>query len=157
MCPRYFEIVVLLLLGLLIFAAGGCSSSSPGEGGGGLANCPLAGDIALLNLGCVPVEPPMVKTTGPCTASAAQNAQNIMLKSSDAGTCHVEMTFGNGATSAVDVDFMAVWQPLGSDPHGCGQEFVPVTADGSACIPNGCQVSVPEPMCDAGLDAEPSD
>jgi hypothetical protein len=147
MCPHYLE--VLLWLGFVAFAAGGCSSSHaspPGE------NCPAPDDYAFINLGCAPVEPPVVKTTGPCTASAAhfvvaaQDAQNIMLISNDAGTCHVEITLGNGATSSVDVEFMSV-----SRAFGCGQEFVPITADGNDLI------SVAAPVCDAGLDAEPSD
>jgi hypothetical protein len=84
------------------------------------------------------------------------NAQNIMLTSNGAGTCHVELTFGNGATSSVEVDFMAVSPPL----PGCDDEFLAVTADGSPC--NGpCggyfTVSAPDPLCDAGLDAQPSD
>lgn len=104
----------------------------------------------------------MVKTTGPCTASvptfasAAMNAQNIMLTASGAGVCHVELTFGNGAASSVDVDFMAVAPPLPS----CDESFMAVTADGSPC--NGpCNglfaVSAHDPTCDAGLDAAPSD
>jgi hypothetical protein len=80
------------------------------------------------------------------------NAQNIKLTGSGAGTCHVELTFGNGATSSVDVDFMAMPPPL----PGCDEEFAAVTADGSLC--NGsCNgwftVSAPDPLCDAGLEA----
>jgi hypothetical protein len=77
----------------------------------------------------------------------ANNSQDITLTSNGAGTCHVELTFGSGATSSVDVDFTSQWRSCGADPHGCGQAFV--AADTT--------VSVPEPMCDAGLDAEPSD
>jgi hypothetical protein len=148
-CFARWHFGVALALGLAVLGAGGCRAQQ-GDGGGS-ANCPAPDDVAMVNLGCVPSQPPLVATTGPCTASAAQNGQDIMLTSTDAGTCHVEMTFGNGATSSVDVDFVAV-----SRPYGCGQEFVAVTADGGPCIPNGCQLSVPKPMCDAGLDAEPS-
>jgi hypothetical protein len=80
-------------------------------------------------------------------------SQNVILTASGAGTCHVELTFGNGATSSLDLDFMSQWIGCGSDPHGCGEGFIAVNADGSPNI----QVSVPGATCDAGLDAEPSD
>jgi hypothetical protein len=141
-CPRYLHAIVLPWLGLSIFADGGCASSSPADG---YSSCPPPYDLALVNLGCVPSVPPVVKTTGPCTVSSGVNAQDVYLQGNDAGTCHVEITFGSGVTSSVDVDFMSFWRPLGSDPRGCGQEFAAVTESGSP------QVSVPEPVCDAGL------
>jgi hypothetical protein len=108
----------------------------------------------------------VVKTTGPCsvcpvvlangeipdgsTCAVLGPSQNIMLAANGAGTCHVELTFASGATSSVDVDFMSV-------PQGCGNEaFLPVGADGSPCAACG-QVSVPDPTCDAGLEAGASD
>jgi hypothetical protein len=56
-------------------------------------------------------------------------------------------------TSSVDVDFMSEWIACGADPHGCGEGFLAASADGSPNI----QVSIPEPLCNAGLDAEASD
>ena len=149
--------VVAILAGCygLAFATGGCDSSSSASGA-----CPPPPDIAVIDLACVPVQAPVVATTGPCTAAVGQpgeSAQQIVLTSIGAGTCHVAWAFGSGATSSVDVDFVAQWRALGSDPHGCGQEFIAVTADGSPCIAFGCQVSFPEPMCDAGRDAVPSE
>jgi hypothetical protein len=73
------------------------------------------------------------------------NSQDITLAASGAGTCHVELTFGNGATSSVDMVFTSQSIACGSDPHGCGEGFV--AADQSA----------PDPTCAAGPDAEPSD
>jgi hypothetical protein len=144
------------MLGLLVFGAGGCDS-------GGVCSCPPPPDFAYIDLGCVPVEQPVAKTTGPCSVcpnplangsapdgshcETAGPSQRITLVANDAGTCHVELTFGGGATSSVDVDFTSVWTPCGSDPHGCGQGFVAGTNP----------VSVPDPMCDAGLDAKTSD
>jgi hypothetical protein len=158
---RYFAIVAVPCFGFLLVAAGGCDSSASTAGS---ANCPPPDNFARINLECVPVEPPVVKTTGPCTVckaaladgsipegaycTAGLDSQIIMVMGNDAGTCHVEMTFGNGPTSAVDVDFVSVWRPLGSDPHGCGQEFAAVIESGSG------QVSVTDQMCDAGPDAE---
>jgi hypothetical protein len=57
------------------------------------------------------------------------------------GTCHVQLTYASGATSAGDVTFM------NADPNGCGQALVAATP----------QLSFPGPMCDAGLDAAPSE
>jgi hypothetical protein len=103
----------------------------------------------------------VVKTTGPCAACPAFLAngseasfpdgitcgagpsQDITLIANGAGTCHVELTFANGATSSVDVDFMSEWEACGSDPHGCGQGFIAANTT----------VSVPEPTCDAVADA----
>jgi hypothetical protein len=159
---RYFGIVALPCFGFLLVAAGGCDSSASTAGS---ADCPPPDDFARINLECAPVEPPVVKTTGPCSVckaaladgsipegaycTAGLDSQIITVMGNGAGTCHVEVTFGNGPTSAVDVNFMSVWRPLGSNPHGCGQEFAAVIESGSG------QVSVPDPMCDAGPDAEP--
>ena len=167
--PRYLHPMVLAWLGLLVFAAGGCTSSSSPDPGGSCAPPP---DLALINLGCVPIVPPVVTTSGPCSVcpialangsipdgshcAVGHNSENIWLIGTDAGTCHVELTFGSGATSSVDVDFASEWRALGFDPHGCGQAVVPVTADGGPCPPTGCQVSVPGAWCDAGLDASSS-
>ena len=107
----------------------------------------------------------MVKTTGPCSVcpvalangsipegagcAVPENSPYIILIANGAGLCHVELTFASGATSSVDLDFMSV-------PQGCGNEgFLPVAADGSPCAACG-QVSIPNPTCDAGLDARAS-
>jgi hypothetical protein len=141
-----------LMLGFLAFGAGGCH---------GDCSCPSPPNEAVIHLGCVPVQPPVVKTTGPCmvcpvvlangsipegaSCAVGQNSQDITLAASGAGTCHVELTFGSGATSSVDLDFMSQWIGCGSDPHGCGEGFV------------APDQSVPDPTCDAGQDAEPAD
>lgn len=162
--------IIGAMLGFLVFGAAGCAPAETS----GACSCPKPPNIAVIHLGCASIEPPAVKTTGPCTvcpivlangsipegASCAvfgDNSQKITLTANDTGTCHVELTFGSGATSSVDLDFTSVWTGCGSDPHGCGEGFVAAIADGSPCTSNGCQVSVPEPMCDAGLDAEASD
>jgi hypothetical protein len=74
---------------------------------------------------------------------------SIDVMSNGAGTCHVDLTFGSGTTSSVDVNFMARRRALGDDPHGCGQEFVAVCDAGSPG--DGCPFSVLGQMCDAGL------
>ena len=152
--------IVGAMLGFLVFGAGGCQ---------GECKCPPPPNEAVIHLGCLPVEPPVVKTTGLCSVcpvvlangsipegahcAVGHYSQDITLTANGAGTCHVELTFGSVATSSVDLDFMSVWRACGSDPHGCGEGFVAANADGTHFI----QVSVPGPICDAGLDAEASD
>lgn len=140
-------------LGLLAFGAGGCDE--------GVCSCPPTTSAAFLHLECLPIVPPMVTTTGPCFFStigqqevnpngpdaAAVGSQDIALSGSGAGTCHVALTFGNGATSSVDVEFKSVSYACGSDPNGCGQGFSGPTT----------MVSVPEPACEGALDAGASD
>jgi hypothetical protein len=149
--------VVGAMLGVLVWA-GGCDE--------GQCSCPAPSSAADVHLGCPPIEPPVVKTTGPCSVfcppgalangwlpdggsscADADSPQDITLTGNGAGTCHVELTFANGATSSVDVDFMFELIACGSDPKGCGQHFVAPTAT----------VSVPEAACNAGPDAGASD
>jgi hypothetical protein len=66
-----------------------------------------------------------------------------------AGTCHVELTFANGAASSVDVDFVS--EQIAACCGG-GEAFLPVAADGSYYNP-----TVQDPTCDAVQDAAPSD
>jgi len=145
-----------VILGFALLGAEGCGHGSPAPPFG-----------ATIQLGCVPVLPPMVTTTGPCSVcpvvlpngmmppgsgcAVPSHSSYIVVNASGAGRCHVELTFGNGATSYVDVDFISIG--CESDPHGCGQGFLGTNADGGPSI----QVSVPAPNCDAGLDAEASD
>jgi len=132
------------MLGFLVFGAVGCRNFLSAT-----CDCPAFYDpvvIAVIPLAC---EPPVVKTTGPCTAdltvaSPAENSRGLLLIGNGAGTCHVEVTFGSGATSSRDVDFVSAWAACGSDPHGCGEGFVAANADASPSI----QASVP--VCDAG-------
>jgi hypothetical protein len=151
------------VLGLLALAVGACSSSA----GAGVCSCPPPPNEAIIELGCVPVEPPVVKTMGPCSAcptvlangsvpegsncAVLPNSNRILLTTNSAGICHVEVTFGNGATSSVDVDFVSEWRACGSDPKGCGQAFIPVTPDGGFDT-----LSLPDPTCDAGVHAAAS-
>jgi hypothetical protein len=151
--------IVGAMLGFLVFGAGGCNIA-------GECSCPAPPTSATIELGCVPTEPPVVKTTGPCSVcpqalpngmipegtgcAVPGNVAYIVLLANGAGTCHVEVTFGSGTTSSVDVDFVSSEQR----PACCGggEGFVPVTADGSYDNP-----TVRDPACDAGQDAAPSD
>jgi hypothetical protein len=135
--------IVGVMLGFVAFGAAGCH---------GDCSCPASPGSAAIQLGCVPIQPPVVTTTGPCSVcpvalpngmippgagcAVPPHSSYVILNAKGAGTCHVELTFGNGATSSVDVDFI-------SD----GEGFLAASADGSPDI----QVSVPEPICDAGL------
>ena len=147
---------------LLMCVLGGCNSSSPSTGSGAGDNpCPPPSDVAFVNLGCSFGVPPVVNTTGPCTVvmgggSMGGPADALILTSEDAGTCQVELTFGTGATTAFNVDFVSVSRPFGSDPTGCGYNFIAVNDAGSLCLPSACQLSIQAP-CETGLDAEPSD
>jgi hypothetical protein len=76
-------------------------------------------------------------------------SQDISVMATGAGTCHVEVTFENGATSSVDLDFTSRWFGCGSDPQGCGEGFVATATDGGPTF----VVSVPGAVCASGLDA----
>jgi hypothetical protein len=165
---RFALNIVGAMLGMFVaLGAGGCHREDGGEDD--VCRCFRPPNVAAIHLGCLPIEPPVVKTTGPCSVcpvvlangsipdgahcAVSHYSQDIELAANGAGTCHVELTFGSGATSSVDLDFISQWAACGSDPHGCGEGFVAANADGSAYI----QVAVPEPICDAGLGADASD
>jgi hypothetical protein len=128
---RIVSNVVGTVLGFIIFGAGGCHI-------GGDCSCPGTPSGATIELGCVPTEPPVVKTTGPCSVcpralpngmipegsgcAVPDNATYIILLANGAGTCHVEVTFGSGSTSSVDVDFVSEKGPACC---GGGREFHP--------------------------------
>jgi hypothetical protein len=148
------------MLGLLLFWVGGCGLADQ-------CSCPAPANGATIDFSCLPTAPPVVKTTGPCSVcppvppntpipgcAVPENSQYAVVTANGAGLCHVELTFGNGATSSVDLDFTSHWTGCGSDPHGCGEGFIAVTADGG--FPD-IQVSLPGSLCDAGHDGEASD
>jgi hypothetical protein len=153
--------VVGALLGFLALAVAGCGSSP------GLCRCPPPPNQTVIELGCVPVAPPVVKTIGPCAVCSTlpansstpegfycevfSNPNNVTLITTGAGTCHVEVTFGNGTTSFIDLDFESEWRACGSDPHGCGQAFIPVAPDASPG-----RLSLPDPTCATGVHAAAS-
>jgi hypothetical protein len=140
---------------LLVFAVGGCASSSSAVASS-VAACPGPNNVAVIDLGCVPSEPPVVTTTGPCAVSSGESAQYVYLQNNGAGTYHVELIVAGGARSFVDMNIISRWRLLGSDPRGCGQEFVAVNDSGSPCLPTGCLFSIPDRMCDAGVDGKQS-
>jgi hypothetical protein len=131
-------------LGLSVFAAEGCVSSPSAADPSTKRGCPPPNDLVAVRLGRGSSELPVVKTLGACTPTAGGNTQSVYLQTHAAGRCHVELIFGSGATSSVDVNIMARWRPLGPDPRGCGQEFVAFAEDGSPCLPSACQISIPE-------------
>jgi hypothetical protein len=52
---------------------------------------------------------------------AALTAPDTIEVTSDvAGTCHVDLTFANGAASATDITMTAQTLACGSNPHACG-------------------------------------
>ena len=123
--------MLAVLMGLLVvLGGGGCNH--------GECSCPAVGNSVQIHLECVPIQPPVVKTTGPCSFFV-QESQEIILGATATGTCHVELTFGSGATSSVDLDITSM-----RIVRCCGESDVFV---GSS------QVSVPESACDAGVDA----
>jgi len=151
--------IALSVVGAMLgFAwAGGCGNILSSK-----CSCPPPATTAAIELGCVPAEPPVVKTTGPCSVCPAvppntliagcgvpENSPYIIVAANGAGTCHVELTFANGAASSVDLDFVS--EPMAACCGG-GEGFLPVTADGSYYNP-----TVLDPTCDAGQDATPSD
>lgn len=132
------------LVCLIVVLGLACSTSQPGSE----SRCPPPNDIIAIDLGCLPGEEPGVKTTGPCSLTSGGDPQSVYLQTNGAGTCHVELTFGRGATPSVDVNIVARWRSLGSDPHGCGQEFVGVTDTGAPCLPSACKFALPGRKCD---------
>jgi hypothetical protein len=47
--------------------------------------------------------------------------ESIVVDSDSPGTCHVTWMYEDGTTASTDIVFTPIWQPCGSDPHGCGQ------------------------------------
>lgn len=123
------------------------SSQQPGIGGG----CPPPGDLVAFMPGCDVSGTPVVKIVGPCSLGSAQDPRIIELQAHAAGTCHVDFSYPDGATSSADVTIKSMWRPLGSDPHGCGQEFFAVDDTGVRCSPGACFLSVPDQSCDGGI------
>src|SRR5262249_11986799 len=144
-------------LGLLAFALVGCGSSS---GPARVCRASPSPNEATIELGCFPAEPPAVNTTGPCSVAcptflangsapagdhcpALRDSNKIELTSTGAGICHVEVTFGNGTTSSVDVEFVSEWRACESNPHGYGRAVVPIVPDGVTG-----RLSVPDASCE---------
>jgi hypothetical protein len=146
---------VMAVLGLSCTAKDNDAGADAGADGSYRGHCPPPSDIFAIGLGCGSSESPVVKTTGPCTVNSVDpmsaDGQSLRLQTNGAGTCHVEMTFGSGATLSVDVNVTSRWRPVGSDPHACGQEFIAVNDAGSDCLPSACEFSIPGRVCDAGL------
>lgn len=117
---------------------------------GGPGDCPPPGDLLAFTPGCDDSGMPVIKINGPCSLGSAQDPRIVELQTHAAGTCHVDFTYPNGTTSAVDVTIISAWRPLGSDPHGCGQEFYAVTDKGARCSPGACLLPIPGQSCDAG-------
>lgn len=122
-----------------------CSTSRSTEG-----SCPPASVISAVDIGCVPERRPFVQTRGPCEVNAAEpgDGRHIYIQNKDAGTCHVEVDFGDGVTSAVDFDIESMWRPLGADPHGCGPDFLAINAAGEPCITT-CRFPLSQQNCDS--------
>jgi hypothetical protein len=57
--------IIGAMLGFFVFGAGGCAPGEPS--GGGACSCPHPPNTAVIHFGCVSIEPPAVKTTGPCS------------------------------------------------------------------------------------------
>jgi hypothetical protein len=94
--------IIGAMLGFLLFWVGGCGLA-------GQCSCPAISNSAAIDLSCLPTEQPVVKTTGPCSVcppvpsntpipgcAVPENSQYIIVIANGAGTCHVELTFGNG-------------------------------------------------------------
>ena len=145
-----------------VLAAAGCSAGTrtgnPATGGIGSDRCPGPSESAYVDLGCIPSEPPVVQTTGPCTVGTLAGpdaARYVGLQSNDAGICHVELTFATGAKAHADVQFVSMLNTLNT--RGCGQvqDFLPVTESGDICLPSACTFPLAEQTCtnsDAGAD-----
>jgi hypothetical protein len=138
------------LVCLMVASCGDSDSSAANDGARVAGSCPPPNNIVAIDLGCSSSEGTAARTTGPCTVTSAEDSKTINLQTSDAGTCHVELSFASGDTASVDVDIVSKWRPRGDDPHGCGQEFVAVTDTGAPCLSSACKVLLPELACDAG-------
>jgi hypothetical protein len=147
------------LLGVVaVLAAESCGETA------GICMCPAPLREVGIDLGCVPAVAPTVKTTGPCEVcppaladgripegshcALQSDSKEVLILSNAAGTCHVEVSVGDGPTSSIDVKFASKWMACNSDPHGCGEAFLPVTPDGGLG-----PLTLPEPVCSPASDA----
>jgi len=114
----------------------------------GAQECPSGGDLVAISLGCRSSEQPLVKTTGPCAHNKPVSDPKgyVYLRASDAGMCHVELTFVSGATSSIDVNIVSQSE-VGSDPE-CAPYLVGVADTGAACVPSACTFSLLDQTCD---------
>jgi hypothetical protein len=108
-------------------------------------SCPADVGVAMITLSCVPATPPLATVNEDCTV--ALTAPDLIEVTSDvAGTCHVDVTFANGTTSATDITMTAQTFACGSNPHACGNFAATPAA-----------VTIAAPCADSGVDAAPSD
>ena len=79
-----------------------------------------------------------------CEVDLHLGPETISVESGFPGTCHVTWTYADGSTASTDIVFTPIWEPCGSDPHGCGQ----------GVITSPAAVQVGDACGDAGGDAE---
>lgn len=112
-------------------------------------DCTPPSNLVAISLGCHSSEQPLVKTTGPCAHMLGSDPQGyVYLQASEAGMCHVELTFVSGAKSSIDVNIVSQ-SAVGSDSE-CGPSLVGVSDNGAACVPSACTFSLLNQTCDAG-------
>jgi hypothetical protein len=83
-------------------------------------NCPAGNAQATIHVACGAIASYSVESDDDCSPGQP-NPGTLSVDSSFPGTCRVLVTLSNGATLSTDVTFTPVWEPCGSDPHGCGQ------------------------------------
>jgi hypothetical protein len=91
-------------------------------------NCPATGiePLVQIELPCAPTTLPTMNLTGVCAGTGATQNGELVFGASTGGSCTVALTYANGTTNSVTVQFSSQWLVCGSDPHGCGQQVQPV-------------------------------
>ncbi|HEY6463557.1 MAG TPA: hypothetical protein VIY73_25490 [Polyangiaceae bacterium] len=83
-------------------------------------SCGAGNAQATIHVACGTVATYSAESDADC--SLGQSSPGTLdVESAFPGTCRVLVTLSNGATLSTDVTFTPVWEPCGSDPHGCGQ------------------------------------
>jgi hypothetical protein len=91
---------LLPVSGALLLAA--CSGSS----GAATCNCPadIISPLVEIDLPCG-VRPPSMTLSGVCAGTAGEQDGHLVLGAYEGGTCHVALTFADGSTRSVDIQF----------------------------------------------------
>jgi hypothetical protein len=143
-----------VLVAMLSWEAGACLPSSNDNN----CNCPAGNAEVVIQLPCGSTGTPAVTAVGlaGCTADQRPGSPNIFVDSDFPGTCHVTWTYPDGSGSSTDIVFTPIWEPCGSDPHGCGQGVTSTPSlvqIGNACADSGVDAGSPD-VFDGGEDAD---
>jgi len=122
--------------------ATGCCSQGTAAGNG----CEPGAAPAFLDLSCTPTDLQALAVSGACAAvdQPPQGQPLRFLKQlsvlSQAGDCHVTLTFSSGFVFSTDIPFVGDPQPCGCAPYvhpSSGQTTIQVDNPASTCLSDG--------------------